>query len=121
MIQKISPSLDPLIHSASVRLAGFMFFGAIVLSPAPVLPWQKRQYFANSTLPASIACGDEATAAFIFFASAGTAFGPVGAGVCASTLDAVTTAHNSATHANTPDTPRIRTISLFMELRQIVY
>src|SRR6187549_2751578 len=114
MTQKISPSVEPRVHSASVRLDGFIVFGAMVLSPAPVLPWQKRQYFAKSTLPASIAAGDEGNAAFIFFASAGTAAGPVGAAaVCASTLEAVTTAHIRATHANNPDTPRILTVSLF--------
>src|SRR4051794_35725922 len=103
MIQKMSPSLEPRTHSLSVRLEGFMVLGAIALSPAPVLPWQKRQYFANSTLPASIAAGDAGTAAFMFFASAGTWGGPAGA--CASTLEAKTRAHTRAMHANTPDTP----------------
>src|SRR5829696_2974474 len=103
MTQKISPSLEPRVHSASVRFEGFMVLGAMALSPAPVLPWQKRQYLANSTLPASIAAGDEANATFVFFASAGTAGGPAGAApACASTLDAVVTAHIRATHANNP-------------------
>src|SRR5215217_2238513 len=112
MIQKISPSLEPRVHSASVRFDGFIVFGAIALSPAPVLPWQTRQYFATSTLPASIAAGDEGNAAFIFLASAGTAAGPAGAApACASTLEAVVTVHSRATHANNPDTPRILTVS----------
>src|SRR5215204_1287 len=78
MTQKISPSLEPRVHSASVRFEGFMVFGAMVLSPAPVLPWQKRQYLVNSPLPASTAAGVEGNAAFIFLASAGTAAGPTG-------------------------------------------
>src|SRR6187397_3741077 len=98
MIQKISPSLDPRVHSLSVRFEGFMVLGAMVLSPAPVLPWQKRQYFVNSCLPASIAAGDEGTAAFIVLAVAGTAAGPAGAAVCAWRLDTVITPHERATH-----------------------
>src|ERR671912_819112 len=112
--QKISPSLDPRVHSLSTRLDGFMFLGAIVLSPAPVLPWQNRQYLVYSCLPASIAAGDDGNAAFIFFASAGTAAGPAGAApACANTLEAAATVHNKATHANNPDTPRILTVSFF--------
>jgi hypothetical protein len=59
-----------------------------------------------------MACGDEGTAAFIFLASAGTAGGPAGA--CASTLAAVTTAQISVTPATTRDTPRILTLSFFL-------
>ena len=44
MTQKISPSLDPRVQVVSVRFDGVMFLGAMVLSPAPVLPWQNRQY-----------------------------------------------------------------------------
>src|SRR5688500_2034180 len=106
MTQKISPSLDPRVHVVSVRFEGFMFFGAIVLSPAPVLPWQKRQYFANSGLPASIAAGDDGNGALIFLASAGTSFG--GAGVCA-IADAPTVATQAiATQPNSVDTRTIR-------------
>src|SRR6478752_1351190 len=114
MIQKISPSLDPRVHSLSVRFDGFIVFGAIVLSPAPVLPWQKRQYFWNSTLPASIAAGDEGTAAFMFLASAGTAAGPAGA--CACTLETVIAPQTRATHTIDTDTPRILTVSLLAEV-----
>src|SRR5215213_7419328 len=109
--QKISPWLEPRVHSASVRFDGFMVFGAMVLSPAPVLPWQKRQYLVKSTLPASIAAGDEANAAFIFLASGGTAAGP--AGVCASTPAVNATTHIAATTPNHLDTPRMLTVSLF--------
>src|SRR6187401_3550069 len=117
MTQKISPSLEPRVHSASVRLDGFMVFGAIVLSPAPVLPWQKRQYFANNTLPASIAAGDEGNAAFVFFASAGTAAGPAGAAVWANTPTVMVRTQTTATTPNNPlDTPRILTVSLFTPL-----
>jgi hypothetical protein len=38
MMAKISPSLDPNIHSASVRLGGLGFFGASGPSPSPLGP-----------------------------------------------------------------------------------
>src|SRR5262245_52141326 len=43
MMAKISPSLDPYIHSASVRSAGLGFLGASGPSPSPVAPWHCRQ------------------------------------------------------------------------------
>src|SRR5688572_11100137 len=105
MIQKISPSLEPRVQVSSVRLAGFMFFGAIVLSPAPVLPWQNRQNFAYSGLPASIAAGDDGKGAFNFLASAGTAFG--GSGVCATAPAPVTASQATAAAATIPFDTRI--------------
>ena len=42
IMAKISPSLDPYIHSASVRLGGLGFFGASVPSPSPFSPWHCR-------------------------------------------------------------------------------
>src|SRR5688572_4014399 len=100
MIQKISPSLEPRVHSASVKFDGFMFFGAMALSAAPVLPWQKRQYFAKRTFPDSIAAGDEGNAAFIFLASAGTSAGPAGAAVWANTPTVMTSTQTTATPPN---------------------
>src|SRR5688572_4829392 len=108
MIQKISPSLEPRVQVSSVRLAGFMFFGAIVLSPAPVLPWQNRQNFAYSGLPASIAAGDDGKGAFIFLASTGTSFG--GAGVWAIAEAPRVANQANATPPNSLDTRTIPTL-----------
>ncbi|MND02916.1 hypothetical protein D3C83_224930 [compost metagenome] len=42
---KISPSVEPRFHSASVRSAGIVPFGASGPSPFAVPPWQNAQYF----------------------------------------------------------------------------
>src|SRR3954452_20645399 len=69
MTAKISPSLAPRSHLASVRSGGWVSFGAIGPLPLASAPWQKRQFFANSALPAATDSALAATGFFIFAAS----------------------------------------------------
>src|SRR5437764_11867266 len=66
MTRKISPSVVPRSHFASVRSDGCVPSGAIGPLPFASAPWQKRQFFWNSAWPALIDSGDEATGFFIF-------------------------------------------------------
>ncbi len=45
MTLKMSPSVAPWSHFASVRSAGLVSFGASGPSPLPAVPWQKAQDF----------------------------------------------------------------------------
>src|SRR3954454_2053974 len=67
MTAKISPSVEPRSHLASVRLDGWVSLGAIGPSPLASAPWQNRQFFANAALPAAT---DSALAATGFFSLA---------------------------------------------------
>src|SRR5262245_34249343 len=67
---KISPSVEPRVHSASVRLDGFDPFGADGPSPIPSAPWQKRQYFWYAAFPAETEAAVAATGFFILRPSA---------------------------------------------------
>src|SRR5439155_1389241 len=69
MTTKISPSLSPRSHLASVRFDGCVPSGAIGPFPFASAPWQNRQFFWNEACPALIDSGDEAIGFFIFFAS----------------------------------------------------
>src|SRR6266480_6177640 len=69
MTAKISPSLSPRSHLASVRFDGCVPSGAIGPLPFASAPWQNRQFFWKVAWPALIDSGDEATGFFIFFAS----------------------------------------------------
>src|SRR5262249_52351164 len=69
MTAKISPSVDPRSHFASVRSGGCVSFGAIGPLPFASAPWQKRQFFAKSALPAAIDSALDATGFFNFAAS----------------------------------------------------
>src|SRR4030095_3169482 len=57
MMAKISPSLDPYIHSPSVRLGGLGLFGASGPSPCPIGPWHCRQARIYAWRPAAIDFG----------------------------------------------------------------
>src|SRR5262249_20535431 len=67
--RKISPSVDPRSHLASVRSDGCVSFGAIGPLPLASAPWQKRQFFVNAAWPAAIESADEGTGFFIFLPS----------------------------------------------------
>src|SRR5438876_12027991 len=69
MTTKISPSLSPRSHLASVRSDGWVPSGAIGPLPLAFAPWQNRQFFWKVAWPALIDSGDEATGCFIFLAS----------------------------------------------------
>src|SRR5205823_8352089 len=66
MTRKISPSVDPRSHLSSVRFDGCVSLGAMGPSPFASAPWQKRQFFWNSALPASTDSLLGATGFFIF-------------------------------------------------------
>src|SRR5438128_736497 len=66
MTRKISPSVDPRSHFASVRSDGCVPSGAMGPLPFASAPWQKRQFLVNSSLPFAIDSGDAGTAFFIF-------------------------------------------------------
>src|SRR5579864_1060390 len=53
MTAKISPSLEPRSHLASVRSDGWDPCGAIGPLPLASAPWQKRQFLVNAALPAA--------------------------------------------------------------------
>src|SRR5262245_19381175 len=61
MTAKISPSLDPWSHLASVRSGGWVPSGACGPFPLASSPWQNLQYFWNTLLPFSTDCGVNAT------------------------------------------------------------
>src|SRR5436190_20601744 len=67
MTRKISPSVDPRSHLASVRSEGCVPSGAIGPLPFASALWQKRQFFWKSAWPALIDSGEEATGFFNFF------------------------------------------------------
>src|SRR4029077_5237549 len=69
MTAKISPSVDPRSHFASVRSDGCVSFGAIGPLPFASAPWQKRQFLMNAAFPAAIDSAFDATGFFIFAAS----------------------------------------------------
>src|SRR5258708_36346272 len=87
---KISPSLSPRSHLASVRLEGCVPSGAIGPLPLASAPWQNRQFFWNKACPALMDSGDEATGFFIFLASG------LPPGLCAATPTAARKAHANA-------------------------
>src|SRR5215472_5585743 len=66
MTRKISPSVDPRSHFASVRSDGCVPSGAIGPLPFASGPWQNRQFFWKSALPAAIDSGVLGTGFFIF-------------------------------------------------------
>src|SRR5215470_7493270 len=68
--RKISPSVDPRSHFASVRSDGCVSLGAIGPLPFASAPWQKRQFLVNVALPAAMDSALDATGFFIFAASA---------------------------------------------------
>src|SRR5579859_8040659 len=70
MTAKISPSLEPRSHFASVRFGGCESFGAIGPSPLASAPWQNRQFFVNAALPAAIDSAFDGTG-FLTFAASG--------------------------------------------------
>src|SRR5262247_809905 len=65
--RKISPSVDPRSHFASVRSGGCVSFGAIGPFPFASALWQNLQYLPNAAAPALIDSGDDATGFFNFF------------------------------------------------------
>src|SRR5262245_40668516 len=69
MTAKISPSLLPRSHFASVQSEGCVSFGALGPLPLASAPWQKRQFFVNAALPAAMDSALDATGFFIFAAS----------------------------------------------------
>src|SRR5580765_5289275 len=69
MTAKISPSLEPRSHFASVRSDGWVSLGAIGPLPLASAPWQKRQFLVNVALPAATDSALDATGFFIFAAS----------------------------------------------------
>src|SRR4030095_12181050 len=69
MTMKISPSVDPRSHFASVRSDGCVSLGAIGPLPLASAPWQNLQYLPNDAAPALIESGDEATGFLSFLAS----------------------------------------------------
>src|SRR5437773_8441547 len=69
MTRKISPSVSPRSHLASVRSDGCVSFGAIGPLPFASAPWQKRQFFWKSALPASTDSLLDAIGFFIFLPS----------------------------------------------------
>src|SRR5436190_24396294 len=69
MTRKISPSVDPRSHFASVRSDGCVPCGAIGPLPFASAPWQKRQFFVNAALPAAIDAAVGLTGFFILAAS----------------------------------------------------
>src|SRR5215471_2436228 len=69
MTRKISPSVDPRSHLASVRSGGCVSFGAIGPLPFASAPWQNLQYLPKAAAPALIESGEEATGFFSFFPS----------------------------------------------------
>src|SRR5262245_49621333 len=87
---KISPSLSPRSHLASVRSDGWVPSGAIGPLPLAFAPWQNRQFFWNAAWPALIDSGDDVTGFFIFFASG------LPPGFCAATPTVRTNAHAHA-------------------------
>src|SRR5947208_15783596 len=87
---KISPSLSPRLHFASVRFEGCVPSGAIGPLPLASAPWQKRQFFWNAACPALIDSGVAATGFFIFFASG------LPPGFCAARAVLARNAHASA-------------------------
>src|SRR5262245_27563735 len=66
MTRKISPSVDPRSHFASVRSGGCVSFGAIGPFPFASALWQNLQYLAYDAAPALIESGDDATGFFSF-------------------------------------------------------
>src|SRR5262245_14474125 len=70
MTAKISPSLLPRSHFASVRSDGCVSLGAIGPLPLASAPWQNRQFFVKAALPAATDSALDATGFFIFAASA---------------------------------------------------
>src|SRR5262249_20720098 len=69
MTAKISPSVEPRSHFASVRSGGWVSFGAMGPLPFASFPWQKRQFFVYVAFPAAIDSGVGFTGFFIFAAS----------------------------------------------------
>src|SRR5262245_30149375 len=88
MTAKISPSLWPCFHAASVRSDGFGLRAAADLpSPLPDSPWQEAQFDVNSFRPAVIDAWSEGTGFFNVTSSPGCAR----PGAPASTIAAKTT------------------------------
>src|SRR3954471_14630974 len=73
MTAKISPSVLPRSHFASVRSDGCESLGAIFPSPFPSAPWQNAQFLVKLALPAAI---DAAVAGTGFFNLAASGFPP---------------------------------------------
>src|SRR5581483_4932943 len=94
MTRKISPSVDPRSHLASVRSEGCVPSGAIGPLPFASGPWQNRQFFWKIALPAATDSGVAGTGFFIFLPSA------LPPGFCAR----ATAAH---AHTSTPISPLV--------------
>src|SRR5437773_4513262 len=90
MTAKISPSLSPRSHFASVRFEGCVPSGAIGPLPFASAPWQNRQFFWNATCPALIEPGDDAIGFLSFLASG------LPPGFCAARPAVTRNAHASA-------------------------
>src|SRR5262245_38981355 len=90
MTTKISPSLSPRSHVASVRSEGWVPSGALGPLPLALAPWQDRQFLGDVDWPALIGAGVEHAGFFIFFASG------LPPGFCAATPTVRTNAHAHA-------------------------
>src|SRR5581483_10990998 len=99
MTVKISPSLSPRSHFASVRSDGCVPCGAIGPLPLASAPWQNRQYFWKDAWPALIESGVAATGFLSFLASG------LPPGFCA---PSVTTAAAASAHTNRENNDEIR-------------
>src|SRR4030095_16796404 len=84
MMEKISPSLEPYSHSASVRLAGLGLFGASRPSPSPSGPWHCGHALLYVWRPLVI---ELAVAATGFFIAAAFGLPPLGAWAAPSAAD----------------------------------